>query len=201
MHPEGKDLDKYIRSTRKNEAYHSVLTSRAICSVSVEFWKWKSTSNKKLPRHQLSRVWTHQGVYSHSVSTPKVSKVLSACFEWSIVFISIHAFRNKKFFNFNRCCRNAERYCHRPCAGQECAANCRVQCGFLGSLCPAVSCSLANPGQCTGSGVTTSTTAAPITSSCDPGYTLSGDMRYNMSIVLDNDYCRLQMLPRGLQLC
>lgn len=87
---------------------------------------------------------------------------------------------NKKFFNFNRCCRNAERYCHRPCAGQECAANCRVQCGFLGSLCPAVSCSLANPGQCTGSGVTTSTTAAPITSSCDPGYTLSGSKCYRV---------------------
>ena len=100
-----------------------------------------------------------------------------------MVFISINAFRNNKFFNFNRCCRNAERYCHRPCAGQECAANCRVQCGLLGSLCPAVSCSLANPQQCTGSGVTT-TTAAPITSSCDSGYTLSGDKRENMSIML-----------------
>lgn len=89
---------------------------------------------------------------------------------------------NQKFFNFNRCCRNAERYCNRPCAGQECAANCRVQCGFLGGLCPAVSCSVANPLQCTG-GVTvttTSTTAAPITSSCDPGYTLSGSKCYRL---------------------
>ena len=43
MHPEGKDLDKYISSTRKNEALRSVLTSRATGSVSVEFWKWKST--------------------------------------------------------------------------------------------------------------------------------------------------------------
>merc|ERR1719242_1872595 len=42
---------------------------------------------------------------------------------------------NKKFFNFNRCCRQAERYCYRPCAGQECAANCRVQCGLLGGPC------------------------------------------------------------------
>ena len=97
----------------------------------------------------------------------------------------MYAFRNQKFFNFNRCCRNAERYCNRPCAGQECAANCRVQCGFLGGLCPAVSCSVANPLQCTG-GVTvttTSTTAAPITSSCDPGYTLSGDWSPMMACV------------------
>lgn len=89
---------------------------------------------------------------------------------------------NQKFFNFNRCCRNAERYCNRPCAGQECAANCRVQCGFLGGLCPAVSCSVANPLQCTGGATvtTTSTTAAPITSSCDPGYTLSGSKCYRL---------------------
>ena len=70
------------------------------------------------------------------------------------------------------------------CAGQECAANCRVQCGLLGGLCPAVSCSVANPLQCTGGTSTTSTTstttASPIISSCDSGYTLSGSKCYRV---------------------
>merc|ERR1712038_1943107 len=57
-----------------------------------------------------------------------------------------------RFLNFNRCCNNAERYCKRPCAGRPCDSQCRVQCGFLSGLCPAVSCQAANPAQCSGGG-------------------------------------------------
>ena len=68
MHLEGRDFDKHIRNTRKYEVFCVVRTTRGICSMSVEFW-WKSASNKKLPHYQFQRVWSHQGVYSQSVST------------------------------------------------------------------------------------------------------------------------------------
>merc|ERR1711936_1049387 len=55
-----------------------------------------------------------------------------------------------RFLNFNKCCNNAQRYCKRPCAGRPCDSQCRVQCGFLSGLCPAVSCQAANPTQCGG---------------------------------------------------
>jgi len=78
---------------------------------------------------------------------------------------------NSKFFNNNRCCRNAAQFCKRPCNGRPCEAGCRVQCGFLGQLCDPVSCSVANPGQCTGG---SGGGGGGSTSSCDPGYTLVG---------------------------
>jgi len=78
---------------------------------------------------------------------------------------------NQKFFNFNRCCQNAAQLCSAPCAGRPCDAGCRVKCGFLAPLCPAVSCGVANPGQCTGG----SGGGGGSTSSCDTGYTLVGD--------------------------
>merc|ERR1712064_58335 len=87
---------------------------------------------------------------------------------------------NRKFFNFNKCCKNSLRYCERPCAGKPCDAGCRVQCGVFGQLCQAVSCAAANPGGCSGSVTTTPTTpsttstTAPPLSSCDAGYTLTG---------------------------
>jgi len=87
---------------------------------------------------------------------------------------------NRKFFNLNQCCKNAARYCNRPCAGRPCTAQCRVQCGFLGQLCEPVSCAVANPSGCSGSAGTSTTTLAPSTSSCDAGYTTVGSKCYKV---------------------
>merc|ERR1719479_462195 len=57
-----------------------------------------------------------------------------------------------RFLNFNNCCNNALRHCKQPCAGRPCSSQCRVQCGFLSGLCPAVTCQAANSAQCTGGG-------------------------------------------------
>merc|ERR1712012_990048 len=78
----------------------------------------------------------------------------------------------RKFFN-SQCCDRAEQFCEAPCAGQSCSAGCRVKCGFFSSLCPAVSCGVANPAQCTGG-------SGGSTSSCDSGYTLAGSRCYKL---------------------
>merc|ERR1711953_1334386 len=70
-----------------------------------------------------------------------------------------------RFLSLNNCCNNALRHCKRPCAGRPCESQCRVQCGFLSGLCPAVTCQAANPAQCSGGG------GGGGGSRCSPGYT------------------------------
>ena len=96
-------------------------------------------------------------------------------------------FRRRKFFNFNQCCDRAEEFCEAPCAGQSCSAGCRVKCGFFSSLCPAVSCGVANPAQCTGG------SGGGSTSSCDSGYTLAGSRCYKL-VTSSSNYLQVWIL-------
>ena len=95
-------------------------------------------------------------------------------------------FRRRKFFN-SKCCDRAEQFCEAPCAGQSCSAGCRVKCGFFSSLCPAVSCGVANPAQCTGG------SGGGSTSSCDSGYTLAGSRCYKL-VTSSSNYLQVWIL-------
>ena len=92
---------------------------------------------------------------------------MKKCFIFAVFFFS------QVFGLFNQCCERAEEHCEAPCAGKSCSAGCRVQCGFFSSPCPAVSCGVANPAQCTGG-------SGGSTSSCDSGYTLAGSRCYKL---------------------
>lgn len=91
--------------------------------------------------------------------------------------------REQKFESSKRhgCCLWAAAICRTPCAGRDCSSHCTVKCGFLGTTCPALSCSVAAPTTCTSTPTTpapttttsTTTTLAPITSPCPTGYTLA----------------------------
>ena len=106
---------------------------------------------------------------------------MKKCFIFAVFFFS------QVFGLFNQCCERAEEHCEAPCAGKSCSAGCRVQCGFFSSPCPAVSCGVANPAQCTGG------SGGGSTSSCDSGYTLAGSRCYKL-VTSSSNYLQVWIL-------